>query len=101
MADHTATEMLAAIDIVSVLPDIGRLSAVLGRARSRIEQRIKHDEAIGLAYLREHLDRDPNPEDVGAAIRKAVESTGATITEPLGVEPDDRSIEPGEQVVTE
>lgn len=82
MADHTAAEVLAAIEIVSEMPDIGRLHSVLRTMRARIEQRIEHDEAIGLAYLRQCVDRDPNPEDVGAAIRRAVEATGATITDP-------------------
>lgn len=88
MADHTAAEVLAAIDIVAEVPDIGLMRVSLGDLRARLEQRVEHDRAIGLAYGRSahlYLEGEPIPEDpanLGALIRAAVEATGATITEP-------------------
>lgn len=85
MADYTAAEVLAAIDIVSEMPDTGRLRSVLRTARRRIEQRIEHDQALGEAFARAAVPewRDLPLTEVGALIRAAVEATGATITEPI------------------
>lgn len=82
MADHTAAEVLAAIDIVTGLPDTGRLRAVLRTARRRIEQRADQDRAIGAAFAVRRPDQ-ATYEEWGALIRAAIESTGATITEPV------------------
>lgn len=88
MADHTAAERLAAIDVVLSLPNANRMRGPLMDARARIERRVEHDRAIGLAYGRRaglYIDGEPLPEDtanLGALIRAAVESTGATITDP-------------------
>ncbi|MBF6213734.1 hypothetical protein IU487_22210 [Nocardia puris] len=80
----TAAEKLAAIDIVLAAPDIGPLRVPLGGLRARIEQRVEHDRAIGLAYSRcaRRGDAPDDPATLGALIRAAVESTGATITDP-------------------
>lgn len=84
MADHTAAEVLAAIDIVLDLPNANRMRGPLMDARVRIEQRAEHDEAIGRAFIHEYrsLEKDAEFVNVGALIRAAVEKTGATITEP-------------------
>lgn len=87
MADHTAAEQLAAIDIVAALLDTGgthnaRVAASLSTIRRRVEQRNEHDRAIGRAINPERIVGTP-PETIGAAIRAAVESTGAIITEPI------------------
>ncbi|MGW6699617.1 hypothetical protein [Nocardia sp. NPDC055049] len=87
MANHTAAEVLAAIDIVTGLPDTGRLRAALANLRDRIEQRAEHDQAIGHAFLDRYgamvaAGPDAVPAEVGALIRAAVEKTGSTITEP-------------------
>lgn len=88
MADHTAAEVIAAIDIVAEIPDVGRLRSVLRTMRVRLEQRAEHDEAIGRAFLHRYGEMvaagpDAIPAEVGWLIRAAVESTGATITEPV------------------
>lgn len=87
MADHTAAEVLAALDIVTGLPGAVRLRAALANMRDRVEQRAEHDEAIGRAFLHRYgamvaAGPDAVPAEVGALIRAAVETTGATITEP-------------------
>ncbi len=88
MPDHTAADRLAAIDIVLSLPNANRMRGPLMDARARIERRVEHDRAIGLAYGRRaglYLDGESLPEDMadlGALIRSAVESTGSTITDP-------------------
>ncbi|MGW6698826.1 hypothetical protein [Nocardia sp. NPDC055049] len=87
MAEHTAAEQLAAIDIVAALLDTGgthnaRVAASLSTIRRRIEQRSEQDRAVGAAFNPERFVGTP-PETIGAAIRAAVEKTGAIITEPI------------------
>lgn len=87
VADHTAAEKLAAIDIVAGLLDTGgthnaRMAASLRTIRRRVEKRNEQDRAIGAALNPERFIGTP-PETIGAAIRAAVESTGAAITEPI------------------
>jgi hypothetical protein len=89
VADHTAAEQLAAIDIVAALLDTGgthnaRVAASLSTMRRRIEQRSEQDRVLGAAFNPDRFVGTP-PETIGAAIRAAVERTGAIITEPIVV----------------
>lgn len=88
----TAADYLAAIDTVAGLisldaPTDRRVLAQLRTLRDRIELRASQDEAIGRAFLHGYgaMASDVpvlSPAEVGALIRSAVESTGATITDP-------------------
>ncbi|WP_328439156.1 hypothetical protein [Nocardia puris] len=97
----TAAEQLAAIDTVLEMlsPNRRNLMSELRGIRERIAARLDLERRIGLAYGRSanlYLDGEPTPEDpanLGALIRAAVESTGATITDPTHAkaEEDDRA----------
>ncbi|MEU3013392.1 hypothetical protein [Nocardia asteroides] len=89
MAD-TAADQLAAIDTVANLLDHEnapdrRALAQLRTLRARIEQRAAQDEAVGREFMARYRSlgySDPPLDIVGAAVRAAVEATGATITDP-------------------
>jgi hypothetical protein len=89
VADHTAAEQLAAIDIVTNLlaadgKHIGSQVA-LDSLRRRITERANHDRDIGKAFKDRFGALVAGPvsaDEFGRFIRAAVESTGATIAEP-------------------
>ncbi|MBW0270762.1 hypothetical protein ATM97_07010 [Nocardia sp. MH4] len=95
MADHTAAEVLAALDIVTGLPDTRRLRAALASLRDRVVQRADQDRAIGAAFAARRPD-EATHEEWGALIRAAVEATGATITEP-----PPRAVEAADEITEE
>ncbi|MFD3748359.1 hypothetical protein [Nocardia sp. NPDC058633] len=88
MADHTAAEQLAAIDIVAQLVNdepYDGLARPLELLAAHITQRREHDHEIGVAFNRgvHSTGQGRNPAELGALIRAAVESTGSTITPPI------------------
>lgn len=94
MADHTAAEVLAAIDIVAELlgdtPSTVGMQRALERLAARVTERQLHDREIGAAFATRRPDTATH-EEWGALIRAAVEATGATITDPPRALPDEEA----------